>query len=106
MKSLFILMILVIPLIKSAAADRMIGGLGMGSCGTWTKVRHDHLAFAYEQWGLGYLSGVGDVHVAKLDPLQGTDADGVWAWVDNYCQGHPLDKIVWAGEAFVKAHPR
>jgi hypothetical protein len=37
--------------------------------------------------------------------LQGTDSDGVWAWMDNYCQANPLAKIVDAGKAFDQAHP-
>jgi len=38
--------------------------------------------------------------------LNGTDADGVWAWIDNYCQEHPIDRLFIAAEAFAKAHPR
>jgi hypothetical protein len=39
------------------------------------------------------------------DPLHGMDADGVWAWVDNYCRDHPIDMILSASEAFLHAHP-
>ena len=32
-------------------------------------------------------------------------ADGVWAWMDNYCQAHPRQEIVDASKAFNRAHP-
>jgi hypothetical protein len=28
-----------------------------------------------------------------LDPLKGVDANGVWAWIDNYCGAHPLNPL-------------
>jgi hypothetical protein len=56
---------------------------------------------------LGFLSGIdATINVTKLSPLNGTDAQGVWAWIDNYCQAHPLDKLGDAALAFVAAHPR
>jgi hypothetical protein len=65
------------------------------------------LAYLYQQWIVGYLSGVASAtSQAGMDPLHGTDAEGVWAWIDNYCQAHPLDLMIDAGTAFVVAHPR
>ena len=58
------------------------------------------------EWVVGYLSGVGAVDVAGYDPLNGMDAEGVFAWIDNYCRAHPLDKIEKAAATFVAAHPR
>jgi hypothetical protein len=37
--------------------------------------------------------------------LNGVDAQGVWAWIDNYCHANPLDEVSGAAEAFVNAHP-
>jgi hypothetical protein len=34
------------------------------------------------------------------------DAEGVRAWVDNYCLGNPLEPVAKAGWAFIRAHPR
>ena len=56
------------------------------------------------QWVLGFLSAVGDVDPDR-DPLRGTDAQGVWAWADNYCRDHPTDTIIIASETFLRAHP-
>ena len=83
-------------------------GLGDSSCGTWTAARRRGIAFGYEQWIVGFLSGFADASVSsggRLDLLQRTDANGVWAWIDTYCQSHPIELIVRAGEAFVIAYP-
>jgi hypothetical protein len=39
------------------------------------------------QWVLWFLSGIGFAGIGN--PLNGTDTDGIWAWVDNYCRDHP-----------------
>jgi len=79
-------------------------GSGTISCGTWTAWRRSGQAAHAEQWILGFLSGIGYEGVG--DPLNGVDANAVWAWMDNYCQANPLDAIVKAGAAFNAAHPR
>jgi hypothetical protein len=96
----------VVLLMGVAEAVTVVGGVGTEACASWIVARRDHQAFGYEQWLLGYLSGVGDVHTARLDPLNGIAVDEIWAWVDHYCQAHPLDHIVRAGEAFVDTHPQ
>lgn len=87
------------------AAGFTTGGLGTASCGAWTSARRDREARGYEQWVLGFLSGIGYAADEEEDPLQGTDSDGVWAWMDNYCQANALAKIVDAGKAFDQARP-
>jgi hypothetical protein len=100
-------------LLRSAEAQTsMIMGVGGLSCGTWTEAKREGEAFEYRAWMLGFLSGIGiasitwQPHGQSVDPLTGTDKDGVLGWVDNYCQAHPLDLIAAAGWAFVRAHPR
>lgn len=83
-------------------------GLGVGSCGTWTTNRRTQgfVALAEQQWVVGFLSGVGFLgYFNNIDPLRGVDADGVWAWIDNYCMAKPLDNIADASGAFARAHP-
>jgi hypothetical protein len=77
----------------------------MVSCGTWTADRRQRSGGALqdEQWVLGFLSGVG---YEGYDPLNGMDAEGVWAWIDNYCREHPIEQIIAAAEAFKSAHPQ
>jgi hypothetical protein len=82
-------------------------GSGTDSCGTWTSARSTRTGwFQDSQWVLGFLSGFG--YMGKrdgYDPLDGLDAEGVWAWVDNYCGTHPLEELSGAAEAFIVAHP-
>jgi hypothetical protein len=79
-------------------------GAGAESCGAWTSARHTR-SFQVMQWALGFLSGVGFVGRDSADPLRGMDAEGVWAWIDNYCQANPIKDVVDAAEAFYDAHP-
>jgi hypothetical protein len=65
-------------------------GQGTLSCGIWTAWRRTSGALGPEQWVLGFLSGIGAAGRAGDDPLDGMDAEGVWAWIDIYCSIHPL----------------
>jgi hypothetical protein len=62
-----------------------------------------------ESWVMGFLSGVGfEAHQEAQgvdNPLDGMDVEGVWAWIDNYCQTHPINDIAQAAAAFYRAHP-
>jgi muramidase (phage lysozyme) len=42
----------------------------------------------------------------KLNQGLGVDAEGVWAWIDNYCRANPIKNIGDAAAAFYLAHPR
>ena len=84
-------------------------GAGTDACETWTADRRQPLgsgALQDEQWVSGFLSGIGYEGEEVIDPLVGLDAQAVWAWVDDYCQAHPLEKIAAAAEAFSYEHPR
>jgi hypothetical protein len=69
------------------------------SCGTWTNLRKLHAAAPYEWWVVGFLSGlsVGFLTGVNADDdvgfLSGQDADGIYAWIDNYCKANPLEKL-------------
>jgi hypothetical protein len=81
-------------------------GQGTLSCGTWTAYRRNQSALGIQQWVLGFLSGVGFASAQfGRDPLNEVDAQGVWAWVDNYCQSYPLNRIVDAAMTFARTHP-
>ncbi len=90
----------------SARAYYLIGA-GTDSCGTWTADRSTHPSVRStqdEQWVLGFLSSIGYFDPGK-DPLNGLDAEAVWAWIDNFCHIKPLSPIVEAAGAFAVAHP-
>jgi hypothetical protein len=115
----------VVLMVSAAAMGLMAGqvyaapyhliGSGVGSCGTWTADRRqpDSLAAIMgEQWVVGFLSGVGFTGLGvgltpqPLDPLNGVDAQAVWAWVDNFCQAYPLASVADAAAKFVNDHLR
>jgi hypothetical protein len=108
MRFFLLLMALTAGLITGRPAEGYsLIGLGVSSCGAWTAARRNQRAFGYEQWVLGFLSGTGFAQGQfGNDPLNNTDADGVWGWLDIYCLGHPLDNLGVAGAAFFYAHPR
>jgi len=87
------------------AQKYMLMGQGTRSCGAWREDRQAGplAAFGEKSWVVGFLSGVGYTGIAN--PLNRVDADGVFAWIDNYCQARPLKSIAEAAGAFVNAHP-
>jgi hypothetical protein len=80
-------------------AQTYIGG-GIESCGSWSheRMRDSHKAAALLQWSLGYVSGR---NVERAEFLKGVDGPAILAWLDGYCQQHPLDKLENANEALV-----
>jgi hypothetical protein len=109
--NLFRALVTLLLILMTGAADAqqknfVARGAGNVSCGAWTAARRSESASSHEQWVLGFLSGLGaGVEVSGLDPLKGVDPEGVWAWVDNYCQAKPLDALLTAAEAFARTHP-
>jgi hypothetical protein len=85
-----------------------MGGVGLQTCGFWTVDHQSDVPKAQqdEQWMMGYLSGAGKWGNAELDPLNGMDAQAIYAWISNYCAFHPLVQIQEAGNAFIQVHPQ
>jgi hypothetical protein len=90
-------------------AEKMVTVLGLGnkSCGSWIEARRANNVTSdiFEGWIAGFLSGSNSIaaHTAGIDILseastQG-DAQGLWAWIDNYCRAHPLNSIAAAADA-------
>jgi len=79
-------------------------GVGTLSCEVWTKDRTERTSeshFINGAWVQGYLTAVnvfgdGPSHIAK-----GTDADGIMAWIDDYCAQRPADTLTVAAKALV-----
>lgn len=83
-------------------------GSGTSSCGQWQADRRNTTSvnsLIKQAWVVGFLSGVGYIGASGDNPLDGTDLEGVTAWIDNYCTSHPLEMIAGAAAAFTKAHP-
>jgi hypothetical protein len=112
------LILTVVLMTGAAEADDLrratIAGEGRLSCGAWTEARRIQVnnadaAWGYEQWVLGFLSGVApDLSgpTRDFDPLNGLDVPGVLGWFDQYCRDHPLEVLYLAARAFVLVHPR
>src|SRR5215469_12180966 len=63
------------------------------SCGGYTAERVSNRGQQYEFWALGFLSGVNWLGNSDSDFLKGLDGNAVWAWMDNYCREHPLERF-------------
>jgi hypothetical protein len=114
-------LIVLTALLAVGAAEAEVGayhaiGAGNKSCGSWSAHRHEYnpggrptagtqASTEDASWVVGFLSGIGFVGEKGDDPLNGVDADGVWAWIDNYCRAHPIESIARAASAFYFAHP-
>lgn len=90
------------------ARDFTLLGAGKQSCGTWVQNRREAPLASYQDqsWVFGFLSGLGSAGLKGIDPLNGMDAAGVAAWIDNYCKSNPIDALAKATIAFVSAHPQ
>ena len=80
-------------------------GLGNQTCATWTAnpPATSGLGQLYQQWTLGFLSGVSFAD-PKHDPLSNLDAATVAVWFEDYCRDNATARLVDAATAFVRAH--
>ena len=94
-------------LFANPAAAQNFMSLGAGtqiSCGNWLAKRESKQFYSEGNWALGFLSGAAWMGPASHDPLGKTDSDGVFYWLDKYCQERPTTKFSDALQAFYKAH--
>lgn len=75
------------------------------SCYRWLVNRASHNDSDMGSWALGFISSVA-VYSEDLNPLNGIDGDGVFFWLDNYCQPRPRATFIEALRAFIRKHPR
>lgn len=97
-KYLFVTTILLAFPAKSAAQTYQVHGAGAKSCGLWSeyRIQRNPLAGVMETWVQGYLSAFNALSAVNghgADLAAGTDDDGVFRWIDNYCATHPLDPL-------------
>jgi hypothetical protein len=85
---------------RSAKADHWIMGGGTVSCGTWFS---DKTEIAYlnvdRAWVLGFISGANFSSGSNVG--KGTDANGIFAWIDQFCTQNPMKSISDASSALV-----
>ena len=72
-------------------------GSGIISCGKWLEYRREKSSAAINSvsWVNGYLTGLQDDSAGNygLTDNQAGDLEGRSAWLDQYCQGHPIDDL-------------
>ena len=78
-------------------------GTGGKSCGTW---QEDRRAGGFKKtilatWVTGYVTGYNAWVEGSNDVGEGTDIDGLLAWIDNYCAENPLNSISKAASALI-----
>ena len=95
---------LMICSVKAFAESHMVG-LGNQACATWTAnpFATGGVGLLYQQWVLGFLSGVSFADPAH-DPLSNLDAATINPWFDDYCRDNPTVRLVDAATAFIRAH--
>jgi len=82
--------------------------LGNISCGTWITDRRQQAAAAEEFWVDGYISSTEDSLGAEVnkDVSINTDGNGIYVWIDNFCQVNPTIDLWSATKAFIaEDHP-
>jgi hypothetical protein len=98
--------------VEVATADTInVIGLGDQSCWRWTAERRTPgtvFEYGLMQWIVAFIAGMAEGmhsvgHPVPFNPLHGVDADGVWAWTDNYCAAHPLEPLRDVAFAFAEA---
>lgn len=102
-------MMAVLMLLAGSAQAQPVTDAGVTTCEAWgahRKATDAGLAVADAQWVLGFLSGIGHMHLGELEPRHGTTPQQVWQWIDTYCGSHPTETIASAAAAFTVAHPR
>jgi hypothetical protein len=89
---------------EAMAETHTIGLVGQ-TCQTWTANPpfDGGLGLLYEQWILGFLSGVSYAD-PDHDPLHGMDAGTVASWIDSFCRDNRVAYVADAAVAFIRAH--
>ena len=94
-----------VPTVATAGGYYLALAQGAISCGVWLRDRlGDDARIADEAWVSGFITGMNAGIGAALgsDKLlqvgRGTDAAGMFSWIDNYCRAHPLDHLARAAE--------
>ena len=82
-------------------------GVGAGSCGEWTNERGTPLGYGtnMEGWLLGFVTAH-NMNLPKdagafRNLAENTDYLGLFAWMDNYCEEHPMELIYEAAMSIV-----
>jgi hypothetical protein len=91
------------------AHELIVLGVGGYSCGTWITDRGNSDPFSMgedRQWVLGFITNE-ESHVSfdqNESVTLNTDANGIFGWLDNYCEANPTVNIYNAIAAFLRSN--
>ena len=74
------------------------------SCGAWTAARSAHGGdeIAMKYWLLGFVSGRNMYEPNAQGGMKSiTDPEALEAYIDQYCQAHPLDELTQAAAGLI-----
>ena len=79
-------------------------GPGVKSCHRWMEERKldGAAAWQYQQWLLGYVSAYNRWVITGRDVTAGQTADGLFEWIDGYCQKNPMTTFANATDALIE----
>jgi hypothetical protein len=83
----------------------MILSLGGESCGTWLQNRgtQSYANAAQMSWVTGYITAFNNYAQHQSGNISaGTDVEGLFTWIDAYCQANPLDDLFSASSALIR----
>lgn len=83
----------------------MIYGFGIETCGQYVEAYKNGAWQPYINWLQGYATGL--AYYNRRYRMLGDDSEGDIAsfslWLNNYCNAHPLDHVLNASNALLKA---
>jgi hypothetical protein len=99
-----LLAVLVLSAPRCAAGEYTIIGAGGRPCGAWLQARSQATpeSAIMQSWLLGYITSI-NAHELTITPdiAEGTNADGMFSWIDDYCATHPIDSVARAAANLV-----
>jgi hypothetical protein len=102
LRAILIVISMVLMANQVSASPRHYMGAGTVSCGTWLEVRKSRgwAEVENQSWVLGYVSDA-NFYQQSTDFLAAPDAQAIFAWLDNYCRQHPLEKLLEASQSLI-----
>lgn len=100
MKQTLAVLVILLAVSTNTVTGREVGvyiySSGKESCGDYLAARRtSQHGVQYLAWTLGYMSGYNMFGGVKEPPLGNSPShDTIYAFLDKYCQDHPLDPIV------------
>ena len=90
---------------SEAAGQAYVLGAGSESCGKMLSdvAETEEAKRLYVTWVLGFFTAASFWHRAHVDDL---DAEGIFAWMMNYCQSHPLSQVAMAASVLLLREKR